>query len=551
MLLQRAVDRDDYPQADLDALAQVAPMMCLARAVAQEPISRGFSLRLIDDVILPAMRGSHSEPRARGLGTCVRDARRPVRCDLDLRHRPELLIPHQTGRGTGNTASGADVGSRTHSWSRTGGSMTVPVRVVTDAERRARLGVRHALAREATCASGDVLAVTRAVVCLHATEPASVHLSAWARSGATRTDVEDALYRERSIVKQLAMRRTVFAVPVDLLPAIRGSAAARVAAQQGALLARSVVAGGLAPDGEAWVEQACSQMLAELRLAPATTRQLREQLPVLTARLPRPETPAAPPSPVASRVLTVLAAAGQVVRGDNTGSWTTSRPVWTPVEDWVPDTPQPLSEVEGYAELVCRWLWAYGPGTEADLVWWLGATKAAVRRALADVGAVAVQLEDGSPAWLHPDDVEQVHAPQPWAALLPALDPTTMGWRGRAFHLDPATADVLYDRAGNGLPTAWWNGHIVGGWAQRSDGTVLVLPQIDLPLTATDALKRKAAELTEWLGGQVLRTTFYRPTEESSDSDLPHPAVQTVEQPPKAARRAWNENGPPWCGQNG
>jgi len=113
--------------------------------------------------------------------------------------------------------------------------MPTATRTVTDVERRARLGVRQALAQEASTGSRDVLAATRAVVCLHATEATSVHLSAWARSGATHADVEDALYRERSIVKQRAMRRTIFAVSVDLLPAVRGRAAARVAAQQRAL----------------------------------------------------------------------------------------------------------------------------------------------------------------------------------------------------------------------------------------------------------------------------------------------------------------------------
>ena len=386
-----------------------------------------------------------------------------------------------------------------------------PVRTVTDAERRARLGVRHALAHPSPGAPGDVLAATRAVVCLHATEPASVHLSAWARSGASRDDVEDALYRDRSIVKQLAMRRTLFAFPVDLLPAVRASAAARVATQQGALLARSVAAAGLATDGTAWVERACVQVLERLRQAPASTARLREQLPVLAARLARPESPASPPAPVAARVLTVLAASGQVVRGENTGAWTTSRPVWTPVEDWVDQPAQPLSQAEGYAELVARWLFAYGPGTEADLVWWLGATKAAVRAALADLGAVAVRLEDGSPAWLHPEDVEQVHPPPPWAALLPVLDPTAMGWRGRAFHVDAATATALYDRAGNALATAWWDGRIVGGWAQRTDGTVVVQPLVDLPPVATRALHRRAEQLAGWLDRQVLRSSLQRP----------------------------------------
>lgn len=402
--------------------------------------------------------------------------------------------------------------------------MTPPVRTVNDAERRARLGLRHALAAEATPQRGDVLAATQAVVCLHATEAASVYLSAWARSGASREDVDDALYRQRSIVKQMAMRRTLFAVPLDLQPAVRGSAAARVAIQQKALLARSLVSGGLAGDvnaGSRWIDEACAQVLTRLQAAPATTRQLREQLPLLAQRLHRPEAPTAPPAPVAARVLTVLAATGEIVRGDNQGDWTVSRPTWTPLQTWVagsahPAAPtQPLPEAQGYAELVRSWLLAYGPGTEADLVWWLGATKTAVRQALSDVGAVAVDLEDRSPAWLHPKDTDKVQAPQPWAALLPTLDPTTMGWRGRGFHLDLVPEAAVYDRAGNGLPTAWWNGHVVGGWVQRADGSVLVQPRVALSRIADQALRYRAGELTQWLDGRVLRTTFQRPLTEA------------------------------------
>jgi len=397
---------------------------------------------------------------------------------------------------------------------------TAPVRTVSDAERRARLGLRHALAGEAALVPGDVAAAARSVVCLHATEAASVYLSAWARCGAGREDVEASLYRDRSIVKQMAMRRTVFAIPQDLLPAVRGSAAARVATQQQALLARSLVTGGVADDVTAasrWVERACAQVLTRLQASPASTRHLREELPLLALRLPRPEAPTAPPAPIASRVLTVLAATGQVVRGDNEGDWTTSRPRWTPLQTWIAGSThatahtRTLPEAQGYAELVRRWLWAYGPGTEADLTWWLGATKTAVRRALADVGAVEVDLQDGSQAWLHPDDVDEVGPPQAWAALLPALDPTTMGWKGRAFHVDATTAATVYDRAGNGLPTAWWNGHIIGTWSQQADGVVIVQPHVPLSGAADRALRRKAGELTRWLDGRVLRTTSHRP----------------------------------------
>src|SRR5699024_4700928 len=105
-----------------------------------------------------------------------------------------------------------------------------------------------------------------------------------------------------------------------------------------------------------------------------------------------------------------------------------NRPTWTLMTDWLEAAPEPLTARAGYAELVRAWLGRFGPGTEADLVWWLGATKTAVRQALADVGACQVGLESGSPGWLLPEDLEPEPEVEPWAALLPTLDPSTMGW---------------------------------------------------------------------------------------------------------------------------
>lgn len=384
------------------------------------------------------------------------------------------------------------------------------MRVITDDERRARIARRHALAPDARAPS--VEASVAAMTCLHATEPANVYLSTFVRSGATRAEIDRALYDERSVVRQLAMRRTVFAVPRDLFPAVRASAAARVAQQLTKRLAKEVEDSGLAADGAAWLQTASADVLAQVRETPATTAQLRAALPSLEARLvTSPGTAYAAESPIASRVLSTLAAGGGVVRGANDGGWKLSRPVWTPVEAWLGEEPPAVDERAGYAELVGRWLWTFGPGTEADIVWWLGATKAAVRRALEDVGAQAVALEDGRPAWLHADDVEPV-APlsEPWAALLPALDPTTMGWKERAFYLGPH-ADLIFDRNGNGGPTAWWDGRIVGGWTQTPDGTVVVVPADGLPPAAVGPLEEAATALTAWLDGDVVRSIYQSP----------------------------------------
>ncbi len=379
---------------------------------------------------------------------------------------------------------------------------------ISDDQRRARLAVRHALAVPV----GSVEAACSAMTCLHATEPASVHLAARARSGCSREDVDRALYVDRSVVKQLAMRRTVFAFPRASLPAVWGSAAARVAVQQRGQLARDVEKGGIAADGAAWVAEQTVAVLDLLRAeGPLTTMQLRAALPALEARLHYAEGKRyAAELPVAPRVLTTLAASGAVVRGENDGGWKTSRPRWAATEAWLPDAPDPLAEQAGYAALVADWLRSFGPGTEADVVWWLGATKAAVRRALGDVGAVEVALESGDTGYLLPDDVAEVAPPADWAALLPALDPTTMGWKQREWYVGSHGA-AIFDANGNGGPTAWWNGRIVGGWRQEEDGTVVVVPGGPLPPGAREGLAEEAARLSLWLEGDVVRSIYQSP----------------------------------------
>jgi hypothetical protein len=382
-----------------------------------------------------------------------------------------------------------------------------PARHIGDDERRARLGARHALAAPVS----DPLAAARAVTCLHATEPASVHLAAWARSGASLADVDRVLYDDRTLVKQLAMRRTVFAFPKELLPAVWGSASARVADQQLRQVAKEVQDTGIAPDGLAWTKEHLQELQRLLTdEGPLTAAEIRKRLPTLDVRVTRGKGSYQAEVAISGRVIVTLAATGAIVRGANDGAWKISRPRWTITSDWLGEEPAPLPEAEGYAALVRAWLRSFGPGTEADLVWWLGSTKAAVRRALADVEAVEVSIDGGDTGWVLPDDLAESSDPGDWAALLPSLDPTTMGWKGRDWHLGDHVEKV-FDRNGNGGPTAWWNGRIVGVWCQRDDGEVLVVPAEELPARAHRALAKKASELSAWLDGDVVRSIYLSP----------------------------------------
>ena len=90
---------------------------------------------------------------------------------------------------------------------------------------------------------------------LHATEPATRHLSLLARvDGLTVADVDRALYDDRTLVKQLAMRRTLFVFPRDLLPAAWGVRRPGSRRTERARMAKDVVTAGLTNDGDAWLD---------------------------------------------------------------------------------------------------------------------------------------------------------------------------------------------------------------------------------------------------------------------------------------------------------
>lgn len=361
---------------------------------------------------------------------------------------------------------------------------------------------RHALA--APHRVGDATAAAEAMTVLHATEPATVHLSVFARTHAVSVDdVDDALYGRRSLAKQLAMRRTLFVFPRDLLPAAWASASARVAGSEARRVAKVVQAAGLTDDGAAWLERACAEVLAELEASGGlTTQEVRARVPLVAGTVATsPGSKWGGDVPLAPWILTQLGLRGLAVRGHNAGHWRLSRARWTPMHTWLGDSPAAVSEREGYAELVRRWLRTFGPGTAADVQWWLGSTKTAVTHALADVEAVEVDLDDGQTGWVLPDDVDSGGDVDPWAALLPVLDPTTMGWRSRDFYLRPDLVPYLVDSNGNAGTTAWWNGRIVGCWTQDDTGVVQLSLLDDVSPDGRRKLQVEADRLTAWLDG--------------------------------------------------
>jgi Winged helix DNA-binding domain len=384
-------------------------------------------------------------------------------------------------------------------------------RRVDVAERRARLVLRHRhVAAERT---DDVVAIADGLVALHSTDPVSVYLSAAARMVTPGLDALDtALYEDRTLVRHHSMRRTLWVFGHGAARAAHHSASLDLAAAQHRLMLKMLVAAGVA-DPPGWAADAGGQIV-DLLVAkgPLTAREVGAQLPHLAVPLPMGSGRNVGTTAAYSRVLLVLGFEGRVLRARPTGTWINGQYRYTATSTWFPegfdaDGADPRSAA---AELARRWLWSFGPGTAADLQWWAGWTVARTKQALADVGAVEVQLDEG-PGYLLPDDVDPVGPAPPSAVLLPGLDPSTMGWKQRAFHLDPEHVPALFDRNGNGGPTVWVDGRIVGAWVQRKDGGIALGMLADVGAEATAEIEARAHALEQLLGPVRFTTRFPAP----------------------------------------
>lgn len=83
-------------------------------------------------------------------------------------------------------------------------------RRIATMQRRARLVARHHLGRTAA----DVASAVDDLVALHSSDPVTPYLALWARVPEfSVADLDHALYRDRSLCRLHAMRRTLFVVP--------------------------------------------------------------------------------------------------------------------------------------------------------------------------------------------------------------------------------------------------------------------------------------------------------------------------------------------------
>ena len=347
-------------------------------------------------------------------------------------------------------------------------------------ERRARLAARHRLAPGT--GTDDVVDVARSVVVLHATDPSSVVLSALARmADPDPAAVEAALYEDRTLVRMLGMRRTLFTVPASWCRSSTPRRRSGWRRTSGASWRSCSSTDGVTTRPGPWLRKVETAALAALdELGEASAPELAAAVPQLDLQLSMNEGKAYAGKVRLSSPRARPPRSGRARRpGPAQGRWTSRQHRWAPTEGWLGAPIEVTDPDEARMTLVRRWLERFGPGTVADLQWWTGWTLGATRAALAGLDTVAVDL-DGEAGLVLAEDEAPAAAVEPWTALLPGLDPTPMGWKQRDWYLGPHKARV-FDTNGNVGPTVWLDGRIVGGWAQRKDGSVVTKLLEDVP----------------------------------------------------------------------
>jgi hypothetical protein len=371
-------------------------------------------------------------------------------------------------------------------------------------ERRARLAERHRLLPGTR--TDDLPQIADDMVALHSSDPVTVFLSAMARMAHPSIEaVEKSLYIDRSLIRHHGMRRTLWVATPPVVRLMHSAATRDLLANERRrtcqLLARSGV-----EDPEQWLAEAEKLVLTDLRqYGPSTAREIGQRSEALRQRLHlAPGKAYAAVQSAHSRVLYILGFDGKMLRGQPS-NWINGAYRYVDAESWLPGGLGDLDPRQASAELAERWLQRFGPATTADVQWWMGWAMKRTKQALADSGAVEADLE-GTPGWLSADD-PPVGPVEPWVAVLPGLDPTIMGWKQRDWYL-PSTSMEVFDRAGNGGPSLWVDGRVVGAWAQAKDGLIHTHYFERVAAARRREIDQRIDQLKSWIGNTRFTVRF-------------------------------------------
>jgi hypothetical protein len=360
---------------------------------------------------------------------------------------------------------------------------------LTWAQVCARRLERHSLKSPAP--AGELAAVASAMCGAHAQVSSAAELSLGLRvADATRTTMRQALWTDRSLVKTRGPRGTVHLLAAADLPMWTGalSAVPPPPYEQNLDL--------LTSDQTDQVVTAIADALLDADL---TTEELTDQVIARTGPWAGDRVMDAFQGKWPRWIAAMAAATrrGAMCYGPNRGRTTT----YTSPARWLPGF-APMDSQAALAELVRRYLYAYGPATPAHLAQWLAAPNRWAQELFDSLDLEQV-IVDGKPGYVVAGDTDFPTDTVSGLWLLPYFEAYPIGChpRERLFPEPVRQRALGAGQAGN-YPVLLIDDTVAGVWHQRRSGRRLTITVE--PLSQLDATHKRALDEQVERVGQIL-----------------------------------------------
>jgi hypothetical protein len=337
---------------------------------------------------------------------------------------------------------------------------------------RFRLARHHLLGPAAT----DLVTICRDICGAQAQMMSPAYLQLWTRNHAImRTEIENALWKSRTLVKTSLMRQTLHLIPSDefslYISALRRSrvdAVLRVMERVGVTAEEGH--GLTAEIMKAVSDRALTQPEIRAAVRLKASKRVRAWMDKVWSIIR---------IPVAEGLLCYGSGEGNTVRFIRSDQWLRK-----------PDL-KPVAEDEARRRLLSKYLRAYGPAKLKDFAHWSGLPMTQVRGLREAAGTELLDIEvEGERRLLQLDDAKAIlgrKSVAPCVRLLPHFDPYLLAHRGKDHLLEKKHYKRVYRNQGWISPVVLVDGAIAGTWSHRLQGK-----QFTISVELFDSISRAA-----------------------------------------------------------
>jgi uncharacterized protein YcaQ len=356
---------------------------------------------------------------------------------------------------------------------------------------------RNHLLRNDDDAAADAVIISRDMCGVQAQVMSAAYLQLWARNHAlTRSEIEDALWKTRTLVKTSLMRQTLHLIPADEFPLYI------------AALRPSRVAQALRTMARFGISREEGESITPLIMDALSAGPLRRPAIAAVVR-PKVSKRARAWMEACWSMIRIPVAEGSICYGRGEGN----EIVFIRTDQWlkdrsIKDQRLPKLKVESVAvtqaqcELFQKYLRAYGPASLHDFAHWSGISMQEVKPLLPLLQAELAEIPgEKKDRWLFPEDVailNKTSTKGTGVRLLPIFDSFLLAHREKDHLLSMQHYKRVYRNQGWISPVVLVDGAIAGVWSHKIQNKKLFVevdPFGKLTRTRRAAIKREGEAL--------------------------------------------------------